>query len=93
MKKTHIIRLSATLIAAIALSGVMSSCASMWFGTDTDLNFTQPGGFGLDIGLSGPIGGPATPPPPPPNPGPGPFGPGGPGPGGPPPGGPGWGPF
>lgn len=75
-----------SLLAGLALSGALSSCAGMWLGTDTDFNFTQPGGFGIDIGIGGPIGGPATPPPPPPDYGPGPWGP-------PPYGPPGWGPF
>lgn len=87
MKKKHTLRLSLAMLAGIALSGSLSSCAGMWFGADTDLNFTQPGGFGIDIGLSSPmipIGGQTAPPPP-----------YGPGPGVPPPpyGPPGWGPY
>lgn len=38
--------------AGVAMSGLLSGCAGMWLGTDTDLNFTQPGGFGIDLGLS-----------------------------------------
>lgn len=87
MKKKHTFRLMLALGAGVAMSGLLSGCAGMWLGTDTDLNFTQPGGFGIDLGIGGPIGGPATPPPPPPGGpfGPGPGGPMGPGPGGPPP--------
>lgn len=91
MKKKHTLRLAFGLCAGIVLAGSLSSCADMWLGTSTDLNFTQPGGFGISIGGGGPLGGPATPPPPGPA-GPalpvGPGGPGapyGPGPGGPPP--------
>lgn len=65
MKKKHTLRLSLAMLAGIALSGSLSSCAGMWFGADTDLNFTQPGGFGIDIGLSSPmipIGGQTVPP-------------------------------
>ena len=65
MKKTHTFRLALGLVAGIALAGSLSSCADMWLGTSTDLNFTQPGGFGIDFGVGGPLGGPATPPPPP----------------------------
>ncbi len=90
MKKKHTLRLlwGASLIAGAGAA--LSSCADMWMSTSTGFDFTQPGGFGLDIGVGGPIGNP-SPPPPPPDGGPG-WGPGG-GPGGPPPGGPGWGPF
>lgn len=90
MKKKNTLRLllGASLIAGAGAA--MSSCADMWMSTSTGFDFTQPGGFGLDIGVGGPIEQPA-PPPPPPDGGPG-WGPGG-GPGGPPPGGPGWGPF
>ena len=61
MKKTHTFRLALGLVAGIALAGSLSSCADMWLGTSTDLNFTQPGGFGIDFGVGGPLGGPATP--------------------------------
>ncbi|MCM1076923.1 MAG: hypothetical protein NC411_06150 [Bacteroides sp.] len=87
MKNKHTLRLMYAGIAGITVGCMLSGCAGMWLGADTDLNFTQPGGFGIDIGLSSPripignpFGGPATPPPP----GPGPYGPG-PGPMGPPP--------
>lgn len=75
MKKKHTLRLFLSLGAGVALSGLLSGCAGMWLGTDTDLNFTQPGGFGIDIGVGGPIGRPTPPPPP--------GGPGGPPPAGP----------
>lgn len=61
MKKTHRLRLMAALGAGMLSAASLSSCAGMWFGTDTDFNFTQPGGFGIDIGVSSPripIGGP-----------------------------------
>lgn len=82
MKKKNTLRLllGASLIAGAGAA--MSSCADMWMSTTTGFDFTQPGGFGLDIGVGGPIGQPA-PPPPPQGGGPG-WGPGG---------GPGWGPF
>ncbi|MCM1355569.1 MAG: hypothetical protein NC212_04080 [Staphylococcus sp.] len=83
-KNTHTLRLCLAAAVGLSLSGALSSCEGLWMSTGTDFNFTQPGGFGIDLGISGPIGGPATPPPPPPPGGPG-------GPGGPPPGGPGWG--
>lgn len=85
-RKANRIRLALAIAAGIAASGTLSSCAGMWLSTDTGFDLTQPGGFGIDIGLSGPLGGfgaPETPPPPPP---PG-------GPGGPPPGDPIWGPY
>ena len=63
MKKKHTLRLFLSLGAGVALSGLLSGCAGMWLGTDTDLNFTQPGGFGIDIGVGGPIGRPGGPPP------------------------------
>lgn len=90
MKKKNTLRLllGASLIAGAGAA--MSSCADMWMSTSTGFDFTQPRGFGLDIGVGGPIGHHRLPPPPPDG-GPG-WGPGG-GPGGPPPGGPGWGPF
>lgn len=81
MKNAHKFRIMLALGAGGILAGALSSCAGMWLGTDTDWNFTQPGGFGVDIGVSTPpihIGGPVG--------GPGFLGPGGPGgPGGPPP--------
>ncbi len=96
MKKKNTLRLllGASLIAGAGAA--MSSCADMWMSTTTGFDFTQPGGFGLDIGVGGPIGHHRLPPPSQGGPwgspgGPG-WGPGG-GPGGPPPGGPGWGPF
>lgn len=80
MKNTHKFRIMLALGAGGILAGALSGCAGMWLGTDTDWNFTQPGGFGVDIGVSTPpihIGGPGFL---------GPGGPGGPGaPGGPPP--------
>lgn len=104
MKDKHTFRLLLAGSLAIAAGVGMSSCADMWMSTSSGFNFTQPGGFGLNLGVGGPIGRPVGPPPnrpsPPPNrpspPPPGPPG-GGPGfpvgPGGPPPGGPFWGPF
>lgn len=80
MKKKHTLRLALSLGVGVALSGLLSSCAGMWLGTDTEMNFTQPGGFGIDIGAGGPVGGRPTPPPTPPgrpSPG-GPMNPGGP---------------
>lgn len=81
MKNAHKFRIMLALGAGGILVGALSGCAGMWLGTDTDWNFTQPGGFGVDIGVSTPpihIGGPVG--------GPGFLGPGGPGgPGGPPP--------
>lgn len=85
MKKKHTLRLllGASLIAGAGAA--LSSCADMWMSTSTGFDFTQPGGFGLDIGVGGPIGHHRLPPPPQGGPGWGP--------GGPPPGPPGWGSF
>ena len=56
MKKKNTLRLllGASLIAGAGAA--MSSCADMWMSTTTGFDFTQPGGFGLDIGVGGPIG-------------------------------------
>lgn len=75
MKKKHTLRLALTLGVGVALSGLLSGCAGMWLGTDAEMNFTQPGGFGINIGAGGPVGGRPTPPPPSPG---GPVNPGGP---------------
>lgn len=69
MKRTHKFRIMLALGAGGILAGALSGCTGMWLGTDTDWNFTQPGGFGVNIGVSsppvhigrpigGPIGGP-----------------------------------
>lgn len=82
MKNAHKFCIMLALGAGGILAGALSGCVGMWLGTDTDWNFTQPGGFGVDIGVStppihigGPVGspvggpgflGPGGPPPPPP---------------------------
>lgn len=82
MKNAHKFRIMLALGAGGILAGALSGCAGMWLGTDTDWNFTQPGGFGVDIGVSSPpihIGGPIGRPIGGPIGGPGFLGPGGPG--------------
>ena len=78
MKNAHKFCIMLALGAGGILAGALSGCVGMWLGTDTDWNFTQPGGFGVDIGVAtppihigGPVGGPGFlgpggPPPPPP---------------------------
>lgn len=100
MKKKNTLRLLLGASLIVGAGAAMSSCADMWMSTTTGFDFTQPGGFGLDIGVGGPIGHHRLPPPPQGGPwgspgglgwGPG-WGPGG-GLGGGPTGPPGWGPF